>query len=252
VGVAAPGRSATLARASLCVSRATRRSIRARRRSRRSRRRTRRIRRAPSSGAMSPRASARQTLPATRWASSGVRADMMSMRSRLAGSIARSGVSTGARSGRSRFGLRSSRADAACGLARQARSVSTRRCGFGTPRGRPPGIAGMPLGKAPAPVPRLAPLAYARPRETRKDQDHLIEIPGFRFQKTGANRSDQARRQRFPASGALDATWKPQNICSCYVQPTASGSGGPRSSGEAMQDESRRPTGFAALNQSRR
>ena len=42
-----------------------------------------------------------------------------------------------------------------------------------------------------------------RARETKADQDQVIEIPGFRFRKAGWSRTDQAVRQRFPASAGF-------------------------------------------------
>jgi len=44
-----------------------------------------------------------------------------------------------------------------------------------------------------------------RAREARRDQDQVVEIPGFEIQETGDNRKDRADRQRFPASTGLQS-----------------------------------------------
>lgn len=59
-----------------------------------------------------------------------------------------------------------------------------------------------------------------RAREARRDQDQAIEISGFRFRKAGWSRTDQADRQRFPASATFQ--WRnfgrqARIVCSGYV-----------------------------------
>ena len=44
-----------------------------------------------------------------------------------------------------------------------------------------------------------------RAREAKRDQDQVLEIPGFRVWETADNRTAKADRQRFPASAGLRA-----------------------------------------------
>jgi len=93
-----------------------------------------------------------------------------SIPSRAAGSGAVSGGGQScSTSGRSRCGLRSSRARSVSGLTGRATRSGTRRLGLGMPRGRPRRLPELPLAN--------------RPRESRsgaiEDQDHAVEIPRF-------------------------------------------------------------------------
>jgi ABC-type branched-subunit amino acid transport system ATPase component len=52
-----------------------------------------------------------------------------------------------------------------------------------------------------------------RARETRRDQDQVIEIPGLRVRKAAENRTAKGDRHRFPASGGSSAS-EGQHVCS--------------------------------------
>jgi hypothetical protein len=72
------------------------------------------------------------------------------------------------------------------------------------PRGRPRGLPELPLEN--------------RPREAKRDQDQVVEIPGFPRRKIGDNRKAKADRQRFPASAGLQGNERAYSFMICSLQ----------------------------------
>jgi len=96
-------------------------------------------------------------------------------------------------SGRNRSGLRSIRSDNAFAVSGRAIRSGTRRLGLGVPGGRPRGFPEHPFAKRPR---------ASRARD-RKDQDQVVEIPGFLSRKTGENRRAKTDRRPHAASAGL-------------------------------------------------